>query len=901
MFIEQLSKLKSRKQNLKWKEKKAELLIILFFCLFNLRVLNWFEYPNILISGDSRPPLNREAFLKRAFNTWDETDFGLLSVYQPRILDPYYLLITIIQTLGASLYLAQMITIFLMYSLSSILMYIYVKQITEGDKIAAFVAAIFLTSNIYLITDRDATAIPFIDTIMMILPSIVCFIKCIKEESYVLATVAGLLFILTYGTFPNYRTTLFGFLILTLTLIYIYGKNGIKVQYRKNETSSVSFSLDTKLLCTHLKYLIVFCIAFLSASIWIFVSVSAGIKHFLTTLQNVSMPLWVIKSLKLYDVFRLIAKWGFYSGALGKPYVPYAESYFNNSLLVLSSYIPPILAFAAVLLPHSKKLTTYFSGIALLSLILISAPLPELYSSLTYYLPFMIVLRESAQWAILLIISYGVLLGKTVSFIHRNLSNSLLQVTTLCLILVLLIFTAYPLTTGDVSKNWLNPDYKGSYLPNSYVEINNVVSSEYWSLLIPLREIYVSYNLSKIPLNAGNPYPLIFSKPIISGLGTEYVQSQNLDLIKKIHEIMLNKRYINIAPYGTASASSNQNETLSSNLAMDRDYNTRWASAPSMPQWIEIAWNSTQELSKIRIIFESAFANDYVIETWNGTCWEKQIEVRNNTSLQPEYFFQQPIPTTKLRITFTKASAFNMVSIWELEAYAQTEGVSKFLGILGIKHLILEKCLILGKAYDVSELHINQSKNFILIKEWNEIDLYDNTHALQKLYTATNILKYNTLDEMYNIIDETEWEKLQNSALINSTKIKNSEIYGLVSPENFTWEELSPTSYEAHVNSRGPFFLVLLQTYDEHWQVHVNGKPVPEEKHYKVNAFANGWLINETGNLTITIQYETQNLILISAIPSIIIPFSLIVFFGRKNLKKIGNILHSNLKIIDLS
>ena len=883
---------------MKLKVKEAELLIILFFCLFSLRVLNWFEYPNILISGDSRPPLNREAFLKRAFNTWDETDFGLLSVYQPRILDPYYLLITIIQTLGASLYLAQMITVFIIYLLSSILMYIYVKQITEGDKIAAFVAAIFLTSNIYLITDREATAIPFIDTILMILPSIVCFIKCIKEESYALATFAGLLFILTYGTFPNYRTTLLGFLLLTLTLIYIYGKNGLNVQYKKIKTSFLSFSFDIKLLYTYLKYLIVFCITFLSASIWIFVSVSAGFKHFLATLQNVSMPLWVIKSLKLHDVFRLIAKWGFYSGALGKPYVPYAEPYFHNFLLVLLSYIPPILAFAAMLLPNSRRLTAYFSGIALLSLILIYAPLPELYSSVMSNLPFMIVLRESAQWAILLIISYGILLGKTMSFLYRNLSYRLLRVATLSLVLAILIFITYPLATGDVSKNWLNPNFKGSYLPKSYIEINDMASNKHWTLLIPLRETYVTYNFSEIPLNAGNPYPLIFSNPIISGLGTEYVQSQNLDLIKKIHEIMLTKYYINIAPYGVASVSSNQNETYSFNLSVDKDYTTRWASAVGMPQWIQITWNETKELSKIRIVFESAFANDYIIETWNGTCWEKQIEVKNNTSLQPEHVFPQPVCTTKLRIIFTKASAFNMVSIWELEVYAQTESVSKFLGILGIKHLILEKCLILGKAYDVSELHITQSKNFVLIREWNEIALYDNIHALQKLYTAYNMLKYNTLDEMYNVIDETEWKKLQNSVLINSTEIKNCEIYGLVPPENFIWEELSPTNYKVYVNSRGPFFLVLLETYDEHWKVHVNGKPVSKENHYKVNAFANGWLINETGTLEITIQYETQNLILISAIPSITIPLSLIVFFGRKNLKKICKLLLHRLEFI---
>jgi hypothetical protein len=847
-------------------------------------VLNWFEYPNILISGDSRPPLNREAFLKRAFNAWDETDFGLLSVYQPRILDPYYLLITIIQTIGASLYLAQMITIFLIYSLSSILMYFYVKQITEGDKIAAFVAAIFLTSNLHLITDRDQSAIGVIDTILMILPSLVIFTKGIAKKSSVMVICSASLSVITYGTFPNYRPTLLGIITLVLTLLLMYIKNGANIRYEERGTSRLSLTFDVTSLRLHIKYLMLFVVTFFLSSIWIITTVLTNFSDFAFRIQNISAPLWVLEYIKLHDVFRLIAKWGFYSGAFGRPYVPYANVYFNDFLLVLLSYLPPIFAFTATLTQKYRKTTFYFGALALISIILSAAILPEVYSAFMSVLPLMMALRESSQWLIFTVFSYSVLIGILFSTLCCKLRRKLLQMITLTMLIVILISPSYPLFTGDVARNWMKPEIKGSYLPSSYSELNELVSNKYWALFLPKRGIYVVYNFSGTPFAVGNPYPLIFSKPIITGLGTEYIQSRNLDLLNKIYEMMLSSSYENRAPWGKASASSIQNVNFNATFAIDKNYGTRWASGTGIPQWIEIAWNTTQELSKIRIVFESAFANDYITETWNGTCWEKQIEVRNNTSLQPEHVFPLPVSTTKLRIIFTKASAFNMVSIWELEVYAQTEGVSKFLGMLGIKYLILEKCLILGKAYDVSELHINQSKNFILIKEWNEIDLYDNTHALQKLYTATNILKYNTLDEMYNITDETGWEKLQNSALINSTEIKNSEIYGLVPPENFTWEELSPTNYEVHVNSRGPFFLVLLQTYDEHWQVHVNGKPVPEEKHYKVNAFANGWLINETGNLKIKIEYETQKLIRTSAILSIILPALLIILLSRKDL-----------------
>ena len=144
------------------------------------------------------------------------------------------------------------------------------------------------------------------------------------------------------------------------------------------------------------------------------------------------------------------------------------------------------------------------------------------------------------------------------------------------------------------------------------------------------------------------------------------MQSENLDLLNKVYGLMLTNGYENVAPEGNASASSVEKDGLVPAQAIDGDYNTRWASEHGMPQWFEIEWNKTQELSKIRIVFENAYANDYTIETWNGSNWTTQTKVENNTNLEPEYVFSQLTPATRLRINFTKASPFNMVSIWEL-------------------------------------------------------------------------------------------------------------------------------------------------------------------------------------------------------------------------------------------
>jgi hypothetical protein len=879
--------------------KRTEILILVLFFLVSLRVINWFEYPQILIGGDSRPPLIQEAFSKRVVYAWDETDFGMPSVYAPRILVPSYFFMSVFQTFGASLYVAQMIALFLMFFLSSTLMFMFVKRLTNGNVVASFVAALYLTSNLHMVTDREVTAIAFLDLALMILPCLIAFTEGITRRSYKLIAFSGLLFVLTYGAFPNFRVALQCAIALAMVLMFISINKGLKIAYRREKASRrLGCSLDVNSLYVCLKYVSMFILAALLASIWIITMIWTNRGVFSQTYWQLGVTQSVL-DIRLHDVLRLITKWGFYSGNLGQPYVPYANTYLQNPSIIFLSYLPPILAFASILVSKSRKLTIFFSATAALFLALSAGFNPffsQLYLALASNIPLMLAFREPAEWSFFVIISFSILIGITISTLYHKFRRRTLRMLILSLIIIILLASAYPLTTGDVTRNYLNTNVKGAYFPDSYVELNNALSDEYWALLLPQRGTYDNYNFSGIPLNSGNPYPLIFSKPVISGLGTEYLQSNNSDLVSKIYESVANEE-VNVAPEGNASASSIEKDRFVPAQTIDGNYSTRWASDYGVPQWLEIEWNTTQELSKIRIVFENAYANDYTIETWNNTKWTTQITAENNNNYYPEYTFSQLTPATKLRINFTKASPFNMVSIWELQAYAnQREIVPEFLGMLGIKYLVLEKDLMSGNAYNLSELDLDQNENYVLARAWNEVDLYNNTHALQKLYTANNVLKYTTLDDMLQTISETKWETLQHSVIINSTSTSTIENSILVSPENFEWNELSPTSYTAHVESKGAFVLVFLESYDENWQVSVNGNPVSETNHYQVNAFANGWLINSTGELTISVQYEAQNVFFISVIASLVLPVLLLAFLVRKDIMRLGSLIHRRLK-----
>jgi hypothetical protein len=870
--------------------KSTEALVIVFFFLLSLRVINWFQYPYIMASGDFRPPFNSEAFTKRVLYSWDEIDFGMPSVYSPRILDPFYFLMTVFQFVGLDLFAAELVTVFLMYFFSAILIYIFVKELT-GDIVVSIVAAFFFVSNVYLINDREVTAIGFIDFGLAILPCLILFTKSIKTRSYKLMAISGMLCVFTHATFPNYRTTVICLFMLGLISLYFFFKNQLSVD-RCRQGSGISFrlSVNTKLVSHYAKLLAVFGLAFLLGSVWVLALISSNFDILVTAYNEMSPP-WFAGGLKIYDVTRLIARWGFYSGLLDTPYIPYRTVYLNIPWFVFLCFMPATLAFASLLLSKKHKTTIFFGLVAVTSLFLSSGFNFNDYGNQLYFalMDFFMLkaFREASNWIFFVVISFGILIGCTVSALHRGSKSNAFKMLSVGLVAALFLSTAYPLITGDVARNWLKPSIKGSYFPTSYAELNTMLSSQHWAVLMGERETYTLYNFTEAPFGCGNPYPLIFSKPVISGAGTEYIQSRNVELVNKIHQLMLTDQ--NIASDGKVSASSSEDIRYLPSNAVDGKWQTRWSSRKSAPQWLEMEWKGTRRISKITILFESAYAQDYRIETWNGTTWEIQLTIWNNTSTELSHSFTNPMNTTKLRLYFSKVTErFPSVSLWELEVYARTIGVPKFLGVLGIKQVIFEKDIVFGGTSHVDERTLSESEDFILAKDWKEVSLYNNTYALERLYVGDNIIDHVTLDEMCKVAEDSQWNILQHSVFINSTSTPQIQTNKtLTLPANFTWTERSPTSYEAHAESKGTFFLVLLESYDPNWRLYVNGSAIPEAAHLKVNAFANGWLIDSTGNLAIRVEYETQSLFTTSIAASIALPALLLVFLSRKEIRKI--------------
>ena len=78
---------------------------------------------------------------------------------------------------------------------------------------------------------------------------------------------------------------------------------------------------------------------------------------------------------------------------------------------------------------------------------------------------------------------------------------------------------------------------------------------------------------------------------------------------------------------------------------------------------------------------------------------------------------------------------------------------------------------------------------------------------------------------------------------------------GVVTAEVVSYEKVNPTKYKVRVNASEPFMLAFAEMYDRMWVACANGV---EYESMILNAMVNGFWIEDTGDLEITIEFKPQ-------------------------------------------
>ncbi|MGA3268565.1 MAG: glycoside hydrolase family 3 C-terminal domain-containing protein [Verrucomicrobiota bacterium] len=115
--------------------------------------------------------------------------------------------------------------------------------------------------------------------------------------------------------------------------------------------------------------------------------------------------------------------------------------------------------------------------------------------------------------------------------------------------------------------------------------------------------------------------------PVQGGIGSQALRLEVLNNGFNIHWIELDRVEIcgtnDIALNQPSSASSLQSgRTYPASAAFDENPTTRWSSAFSDPQWIQVDLGSVQNIARVWLNWENAFAQDYSIQlSSDGSTW----------------------------------------------------------------------------------------------------------------------------------------------------------------------------------------------------------------------------------------------------------------------------------------
>lgn len=177
-----------------------------------------------------------------------------------------------------------------------------------------------------------------------------------------------------------------------------------------------------------------------------------------------------------------------------------------------------------------------------------------------------------------------------------------------------------------------------------------------------------------------------------------------------------------------------------------------------------------------------------------------------------EYFFDNPTISKTLELNKTFNIKFNQL----VDAINNGDDLTIFFDHFNVEYVIVHHDLKLErnqKEADDSEAEVSQMPRVSLVKKTGELSLY----------------KYHSDNLSYFITDE--------SAI------------------RVNYQKISPTKYLVNIhNATKPFKLIFKTTFNDSWELRDGDKKIG--KHFLIYDYANGWEINNEGNLKLEVVFK---------------------------------------------
>ncbi|MEM3703624.1 MAG: hypothetical protein QXX79_04300, partial [Candidatus Bathyarchaeia archaeon] len=137
-----------------------------------------------------------------------------------------------------------------------------------------------------------------------------------------------------------------------------------------------------------------------------------------------------------------------------------------------------------------------------------------------------------------------------------------------------------------------------------------------------------------------------------------------------------------------------------------------------------------------------------------------------------------------------------------------------------------------------------------------EINIASNEPKFEIFYTPAFFINKGT----YDLSISSNGNSLLDVIYIFSVEKENETLEDIFKSEEnpaniITYQKINPTKYTAKINATKPFMLSFAEAYDPLWVCYANGEKISSIPLYGA---INGFWINQTGTLEITIEYEPQ-------------------------------------------
>lgn len=245
-----------------------------------------------------------------------------------------------------------------------------------------------------------------------------------------------------------------------------------------------------------------------------------------------------------------------------------------------------------------------------------------------------------------------------------------------------------------------------------------------------------------------------------------------------------------------------------------------------------------------------------------------------------------------------KPQTFQIVNLTSTRFYAQNS-TGKLMGLLNVKYVLLDKSVDTD-FYDWPSMETNLKlielqRGIRLISTRGEILVFENEFFVPHIYATRSLLLKEDLKDMIKVVESDEWApgksvvllrdqlSLSDYAFIEGLSRQGSEGEVII-----TVRKLSQTRYSFSVTATEPFFIVLGESYDSNWKAYFGETdwfrslfmhPIPEERHYIANGYANAWYVEQAGSYTITIFYQNQSLFYVGLLLSVVTICAALGFF----------------------